>query len=253
MTYKTFITVPIVLTILILCSCSEASQNPDIKNGAGRKKLDPTILSSNGYDAYLAAVTERNDGVSSPDNAQFQILRFYDSSGSSVPVSSASLNGTSIDLSSNNDIKNFSFNGADHVWAVTGGIGFPSFTDTCETPNQFDITGINAWSDTLDLSTGRTISYTSTGTDSVYIFVEFQPGVSRRLTSYTGSDFNVKGYYAVSSGSFSIPPTDLTAFPTTGVVSIRVVAVKIKDLIVSGKRIRLYAISSSKTNLFVKP
>lgn len=131
----------------------------------------------------LVAIAIRNnasDGQTYDSDQQW--FYFYDNRGNPAAPSTLAVNGlnlsTTVGMQAGNS--SLSWNGASHIWVVTGSGSIPTYADTISSLNRFSITEPDTKIDTVFKSLGLTVSWESPGSvDSIGIELRYLISLSR--------------------------------------------------------------------------
>lgn len=235
--------------ILAIAGCQQSSNISDPPPVSGGKP--GFIFTSTPADAYLFAFNNRlMNGSGGHSESQSQQTYFYTSGGSPIAANAVSINSQSLSVSVGIQagIKTVGYDGANHIWSVTGNSNVPTYSDTVISPTRITITEPDAMVDTIIKSSGTTITYSSPGTDSVLITLSYDyPASVRRDTTISPSVWN-KQYWVANTGSHTVPSSAFsTLSPSTGIVGISVLAFKKEEKMVSGKRCLAYSVVATSS------
>lgn len=209
--------------------------------------FDGCLSAGNLTKAYLGGTTERYENQA----------QFYDANNKFVTVSSVSLNGSALSTFTGKGYltRSSATYDAYHVWNVSGANGHATFTDSVLAPAKFDINSPSyLGTDTIDKSSGFTLTWDDPETDSVSIFLTWDAALSRTIdNNLTDTNYHSASFRVVNNGSYSIPSAALTPFPNSGVVHIVVGAANMKLATHSSKTYLLTALTAAQSYAFIKP
>ncbi len=178
---------------------------------------------------------------------------FYNDSGHVVRPTSVAINGHALPPinSWNGDLKSVSF-GSSQVWSVSGSGAVPSFSDTLGAPSVPMISYPRFYTDSVSVSSGYTVHYASPGTDSVGIYVMYD-SISSLTRCGVQHGFHSFFTGAANTGSFVLTSSDLSGFPSSGVILVTVSAIATDWQYLSSKNYSIWASASSECYTYLKP
>lgn len=236
----------IVLITIAIVGCSDAADTAaPSSNSSGKPAF---VFTADQADIYLvASQTRLMQPSGSYGEYQQQWTYFYTSTGGATTANAVTLNGQamSVTLGSQAGSVDVSYDGAYHVWDVTGNSNVPTFKDSIASPTRFYITEPDTKVDTITKSIGFAIEYTSPGTDSVYIVIDYSPAVSNRHDSTAPTVSWRTVIPAQNTGTYTVTSSQLSGMPANGWMTVTVVAPKMVNRTVSGKVCALVSIAST--------
>jgi|GEM_PF-1831579 len=241
----------VVTMVIAFSGCSNEQTTTPFGNGGIdlSKGLGAIQTASNGSN-LVAVAFRRNASDGQPYDTDQQWLYCFNSGGSPAAPAAVTVNSNSLITTVGTQAGNtlLTWNGANHIWSVTGAGSIPSYSDTIASLNRFSITEPDTKADTIFRTSGVTVTWDSPGSvDSVGIVLEYNTSLSR-LFDTTAPDTTWRlGVATANSGSYTFSSSQLTSMPTKGFVEITVVGVKSKTKTVSGVSCRVYSVSASKT------
>lgn len=236
-----------VIALSFVVGCQRTSQTSEpTSTSNGKPGFIFTVTPADGY--LVSKVDRLMDANGGHSERHSQWIYFYSGAGSPVAANAVALNTQSltVGVGVQAGIRTVSYDGANHIWSVTGNTNVPTYSDTVVSPTRFTITEPDAGVDSISKGSGVTVQYTSPGTDSVFITLAYENGASRRRDSTTTITAWIKSYWVANTGSYTVPSSAFnTLAPNTGIVSIAVIAFKKKEKTLSGKRLVAYSAVST--------
>lgn len=239
---------------IILLFALFGCENPSEKTNDTDVVYDIQGLLSNGsYDGYLYATRLNvydNAGNKHQGNRVYSF--FYTDTNNSVFPNEVKLNGNSLAEDIDFD-QIFALDGiANHIWEVTGGNGIPTFNDTIQSIEDFDITSHVAY-DTVNKSQGFTIDYsTISNADDVYVRVEEDTQSSIIYIDSTLTIPSYENYYQAifnDDGTIEISSLNLSNFNTNRIITVYLLVKKSKVKTVNSKDFIIGSVIQTKINL----
>ena len=184
---------------------------------------------------------------------------FFDTNGTAMLLSSGvSIGSTS--LGHNTFYIQSPISGWDslQIWHITDGGEIGTFTDTIVSPRLFAISYPYQLMhhDSVSISSGFTISYSSTRADSVSIIITTDQQLAHAIDSNISVDTSIHTYLSSllpSTGSFTVSPSYLSSFPAHGILQVDVIAQNKKITNHYGRQFRLASACDASVSTFIKP
>lgn len=194
---------------------------------------------------YMAPTTQQT--------TQIHHTYFYDNSLNYHPADVITLNGNQISQRTDND--NVTFDGnTNHIWVVTGNQQIPSYSDTIQSLNTFQITTPLAH-DTIYKNLGVSINYTTlNGIDSVAVYARFNRGLSSTIDSSnwdSGISYS-NGFIVPNNGTIHLPAFFFQTFTSDTYMTIEIVGARYKIKSINDKDFVTACIVSCRTNYYLK-
>jgi len=147
-----------------------------------------------------------------------------------------------------------------HVWSFGGG-DLPEVHDSVKATKEFTITSPRHLQDTISKAQGLRIKYDPTGTESVQVYIAYDPDLSREYDpTIKDSTFTASFPVTVAStGNSLFTPAIFggsqfyTAFPKRGIASLYVIAYRNKSVFINGKVYVLRVGERCESKFFFKP
>ncbi len=248
----------VVLIVLCVAVVGYGCSNPDMN------PISPPVQGGNVWgslfslppaDAYLVTYSSRTNaygGATADDNQQW--MYFYNS-GTPVRANSVTVNGNSLETALGYQAGSYplTFGTGYHTWSVTGNASVPTYTHSVTPPSRFTITSPDTGVDTVDVSTGITITHTSPGTDSVLVRVMYELGISNREDSAASDTPWMYMDMYDNTGSITLSPSNLSGLSGSGFTMIQILAAKTDVKIVESKTCLAVAATASTVLLRFKP
>lgn len=241
----------LLLSLLVFSSCQEPPQELVTRF----QSIVFGYIGGPKYAAYLESAQKTRVFASGIQSVWQNRARFYDTNGVVSSIPAAYINGIHLDSGAIGALNyaHVPYN-AYHVWQVDGRGIVASFTDSVLAPAAFIITEPDHTTqhDSASVS-GFTLQYTSPGTDSVAITLMYDPRYSKlRDASITDTATRTVAVYTANTGSYAFSSSQLSGFPSKGIVQITVLAWRTKSAVHGPRQYLLRATSVASNVAYLK-
>ena len=142
--------------------------------------------------------------------------------------------------------------GGTQTWSVTSSSTVPAFSKSIASPSPFRTTAPRSFTDSVSMSAGFVISYSSPGTDSVIYAVTYDSVKSYLADTTTHNGFHYVWNYVPNTGTIVIPSALLSSWPTHGIMRITIAAARTASKLVGSKTYVLRSAVGSTTFCYIK-
>lgn len=254
MSKRTAAIVVAVISLSVICSCRDQAPT------ASRDYVPFVNMfvwdSATSPYGYLSCVLMRKEIMSSQGFADVYqtIAVFYDSTGQPVVPFSVTLNGVTVPIApGHKDAYTPSaqdFSAVQH-WVVTPSASVPAISDSIAPPSPFRLTYPVNVKDTVSKSS-LTITYEDPGVDSVYVVLKYDGVLSHALDSTIADTSRVTYIKVPNTGSYTVPSTLISGFPSKGSCRVIVVADRTKVILENGHKYMLRSCAAASAYFEIK-
>ena len=144
------------------------------------------------------------------------------------------------------------------IWSTEDDGNIGKFSDTITPPNLFTISFPRQITthDSISISNGFEIDYSTTGSDSVWIYLATDPLLGHAINTKISSSDSTYTFLSAktkSTGSYRVSKSTLSGFPTQGAMDVHVIAQKWKITQHLGRSYYISSIVDAHTSVLIKP